>query len=448
MTAHSKLGASGAERWMNCPGSIAASEDMPESPSSRFAAEGTVAHAVGEWTLGNYKRQTTDLLGWWGDDDGRLFETEHEAVVANKADKITGAKDRSDLIFEVTEEMIEAVNVYVDFIRGTIADYEMLGSEPALLVEQGFNLGWVREGMFGTNDACIFVPGEILIVADYKHGRGKVVEVEDNPQLMYYALGALRTLCWDDKKKDWNGDLLPKTISLVVVQPRARHANGPVREWSVDPTYLMEDFLAELLDAANATALPNAKLRAGDWCTFCPAKPVCTELQDSVVRSKEGIFDDIFVDDLVDEETAKKIGKRKALEFSTNHAERLSEILKAAPMMEEFIRSVAAYAMGEAERGVTIPGYKLVRKRSHRKWKDESKVIKDLTCVLEDDQLFTKKLKSPAQLEKDKALKEAIKDYVETPPGQLTLTEESDNREAVVVNPFSGMGPEDDESIL
>ena len=448
MTAHSKLGASGAHRWMNCPGSVAACAVMPDSPSSPFAAEGTVAHAVGEYALANNKRSTTDVLGWYGDDDGRLFETQEEAYLANSPKKRKDKKDKTDLIFEVTDEMLEAVDVYVEYIRGLVEDYEMLDMKPALLVEQGFDLGWVRNGMFGTNDACVFVPGEILIVGDYKHGRGYVVEVEDNPQLMYYALGALRTLCWNDKKGEWDQDLMPETIKLVVIQPRAKHANGGIREWTVDPTYLMEDFLAELIEAAAKTAKANAALRAGDWCKFCDAKPVCREFQSEVVRSKEGIFDDIFVEDLTDEKEAKAIGKRKALEFCEEHAERLSDILRAAPMLDEFIRSVAAYATGEAERGVKIPGHKLVRKRAHRKWADEKKLVKDMSIILSDDELYTSKLKSPAQLEKNKELRASLQEYIDSPEGQLTLASEDDTREEVVVDPFEGMNAEDAETIL
>src|SRR5882724_11587802 len=45
---HSNLGGSGAERWMNCPGSnvLLQTLDLPESDESEFAAEGTAAHEV------------------------------------------------------------------------------------------------------------------------------------------------------------------------------------------------------------------------------------------------------------------------------------------------------------------------------------------------------------------------------------------------------------------
>ena len=48
MTAHSNLGASSAKRWMNCPGSNALIEHAPPEQPSKYAAEGTAAHWVGE----------------------------------------------------------------------------------------------------------------------------------------------------------------------------------------------------------------------------------------------------------------------------------------------------------------------------------------------------------------------------------------------------------------
>ena len=59
--------------------------------------------------------------------------------------------------------------------------------------------------------------------------------------------------------------------------------------------------------------------------------------------------------------------------------------------------------MALAESGVTIPGYKLVDKIGNRKWAaDDEKVITDLKAVIKltEDQIFSKKLLSPAQIEK------------------------------------------------
>ena len=44
---HARLSASGAKKWINCPGSIQLEENFEDKPS-QFAEEGTNAHALGE----------------------------------------------------------------------------------------------------------------------------------------------------------------------------------------------------------------------------------------------------------------------------------------------------------------------------------------------------------------------------------------------------------------
>ena len=42
---HARLGASNAERWMKCPGSVRLNEGLPRKTSA-YAAEGIAAHAI------------------------------------------------------------------------------------------------------------------------------------------------------------------------------------------------------------------------------------------------------------------------------------------------------------------------------------------------------------------------------------------------------------------
>lgn len=44
--------------------------------------------------------------------------------------------------------------------------------------------------MFGTGD-CLIIANKTLYIIDLKYGRGVLVDAEDNPQMMLYALGAL-----------------------------------------------------------------------------------------------------------------------------------------------------------------------------------------------------------------------------------------------------------------
>ena len=79
-------------------------------------------------------------------------------------------------------------------------------------IERSFELKDVDKDARGTNDASIFVPGETLIVYDFKYGKGVAVEAVENKQMLYYAAGAA-----GDKLMDF------KTIELVIIQPRAEH---------------------------------------------------------------------------------------------------------------------------------------------------------------------------------------------------------------------------------
>src|SRR3546814_1945725 len=115
-TAHAVLGASSSHRWFNCPGSIRASEGMPNT-SSVFAREGTAAHALAEHCL-SHGFDTGRFLDWGIAVDGTLVDRPN---------------DTSDLVM-VDEEMVEAVQVFLDTIR---RDYK---PGDVLVVEQRFDL--------------------------------------------------------------------------------------------------------------------------------------------------------------------------------------------------------------------------------------------------------------------------------------------------------------------
>ena len=61
-TAHAKLSASSAHRWLHCPGSVAASEKIP-ARSSFAADEGSAAHELAEIALNAGKTDCSYLSG-------------------------------------------------------------------------------------------------------------------------------------------------------------------------------------------------------------------------------------------------------------------------------------------------------------------------------------------------------------------------------------------------
>ena len=341
---HATLSASSSDRWMNCPGSIKLSEGIPNT-TSIYAEEGSAAHAVAETCL-NYGKDAEDMID-------RTIE---------------GYPN-----IECTEEMAEAVQVYLDTVRADLGMY----TDADLEVESKFDISHIYPDCFGTNDALIYSPSaKKLIVYDYKHGRGVAVDAKENSQLMYYAVGALTG-------KHNRGI---ETIELVIVQPRCGHEDGPVRRWTLSPLELM-DFIADLVAAAEKTKAVDPIFVAGDWCQFCPAAPICPTLKNKAAEIAKADF--------------ATTGEVIVSEPSTFTPEQLAVMLGNVDIIDNWVKSLRAYCHAEAEAGRMIPGYKLVDKIARRKWIDENRVIKLLTeGDVPDTDIYNKKVKSPAQLEK------------------------------------------------
>lgn len=371
---HSPIGASVCHRFWECPGSVELIKKTPLQPTSRPAAEGTVAHMIGDTYLNAFKSNKSGrALGLLSMIGTTTMEDDHE--------------------IEITEEMIEAVSTYINTIRKEV---DKIGTNPSFLsVEEQFQLD-VDPEAWGRNDASLYIPFEELHIWDYKHGKGVVVEVPWNKQLMYYALGALQ------------GKEVQRVVTHIV-QPRAYHPDGPIRSF----TYTMTDLKAfeiGLKVAIKKTREPNAEVKSGKHCRFCPAISFCPALKKEANQIAEKTFDVV-----------------KANEFNVDD---MLKFLDMKDRVKEFFEKVIGYLTSEAERGVDIPGHKLVRTRTHRRWKSETRVISKFRGELGDKMFAPSKLKTPAQLEK--LLKKGeLAGYMEKPEGGLVLVPDSDNRETV-----------------
>lgn len=347
MAQHVRLGGSKAHRWLACAASPRLEEEQGPQEAGPHAMEGTAAHHVGE---------RCNMLHC-------------------NTDKFLGQKIEG---FNVTTEMAEAVQVYVDWvsnIRATAPDAK-------LHFELDVNLSALNppEEMRGSAD-CVAVIKSLrtLIVADYKHGRGHVVEVKGNKQTRYYALAALLTL----PREEIVGI---DRVQMTIIQPRAFHPDGPVRSETIDLLELM-DFAEDILQAAAAVQDPAAPAVPGDHCLFCAASSSCR------ARSGQALT-------LAQEEFTVLPPMT-----SLTTAEIAAAVTKVEPQLaivEAWLKGAKKHLEDQLKAGADVPGWKMVAKRATRVWADPAKVEEWalLDAGLEKAAIYTEPtLKSPAQIE-------------------------------------------------
>ena len=388
--AHARLSPSSAERWMTCPGSVAACEGLEDSGSD-YAAEGTAAHEMAEKIL-------TGTPG--GSLIGKLAENG----------------------VPFTAEMLKGVRKYTDTILDLVT-----AIDGELHVEQKLDIStWtLEEDAKGTADAVILAGNE-LIVADLKFGRGVVVDADENKQLMIYALAALLAFEFTHTR-----DITQ--VRLIISQPNL----NAWCEWTCSAEYLRA-FGEEVRLAAIAVDRPDAPRRPSEKaCKFCRAKGSCPALAAQVAKTiYEGSEADIdSFEDLTNAGIPKPCG------FSS--VEYLANAMKHLKMIESWAKGVRAEVERRLFAGETVPGYKLVEGRQgNRQWSDAEEVetlMKSMRLKL--DEMYTMSLISPTRAEE---LYEAgvigprkwprILKLITRSDGQPSVAPESDKREALVLN--------------
>lgn len=252
-TAHSAIGASSMYRWSECPGSVQMSAMAIAPSSSIHAIMGTIAHEVAAFFLEH---------GFWP------------------------VPDEYNLDITELDAMVKAVSVYTDYIARRKAE----SPHAKVHVETRFDLASVYPGAFGTADCVIYdAASGHLEVIDYKHGSGLVVEVENNLQLLYYALGAVTALGYPFQD-----------LNLVIVQPRAFHPKGVIRNWTIGAEEIL-DFRATLIAAAKRTEEKDPEFKAGKHCFFCSAIDICPKSDEAKAAKRSAVMAPLFKSDPKDD---------------------------------------------------------------------------------------------------------------------------------------------------
>jgi hypothetical protein len=263
-------------------------------------------------------------------------------------------------------------------------------------VEQVVGFGDLLPGVFGSAD-LIGRRGDRAIVLDWKFGSGVAVDVEENAQAMFYAAAAMRT-----PETAWAFEGAVE-IECIIVQPPS------VKRW-VTTFDRIAQFERELLIAVKTAQLPDAPLSSGDHCRWCAAKPVCPVMTGAVDRALKN--------------------KLHAID-----AAQIGVYLKQAELLEAWISGVNELAYQMLDEGLSVPGYKLVPKRSTRKWIDDEVALSALERLgLTTQELVETSVVSPAKAEKLlKKQKIALPaDLVVSISTGNTLATEDDPRPAVM----------------
>jgi hypothetical protein len=325
---HSNIvGGSTAKRVINCPGSVALVQKMPPKPSSEHADRGTLLHNMMEEIL----------------------------TSGDAPESFIGARYNDQILTqELIEEKIKPAMEALDAIDpDQTMEYE---------VETRVGFGDLLPGVFGSTDLIGRI-GSRAIVLDWKFGDGVMVEVEENPQLMFYAAAAMRT-----KEAAWAFEGATE-IEMVIVQP------PEVRRWVTTPMRIAR-FEQELVQAVHAAEKPNAQLAVGDHCRWCAAKPICPKMTGAVDRALK-------------------------VQIDALPAAQISTYLKNADMLEDWIKDLRSLALQMLESGAKLPEYKLVAKRAIRSWSDEEKAKVALFAYgLTESEVMESSVVSPAKAEK------------------------------------------------
>lgn len=394
---HARLSPSGSKRWMACPGSLTLEAQIPGKDHNEYSDSGTAMHTVAAMLLTG------------GTTFAMLTGPHPLTITVSDPDE-----EPREVVF--TEEMAETVQGYVDEVRQRAAGACEFHVEQTVDFSEDCGV----EDQFGTADVIIvrrvpltaYVNGQEaeiyeLDLIDLKTGY-RYVEVQNNSQLMIYALGALHRfdLAYDIRQ-----------VRLCIYQP----AHGGMREWvcSVEELRAFAVKLrdrAQMAEHARASFSKTVPQRAWnevflnpnpneDECAFCRAMPTCPAMRAKI----EAIVDVEF--DTIDENTVP--------DPATMPDDKLARMMDIAGLVEDVFKAVRAEVERRLLAGQPVEGWGLeLGREGARAWTDPA-AVEDLlrkTYRIPIEDAYDLKLISPTTAEKLAGYKAGKPVKSKTPP--------------------------------
>ena len=361
---HAILSASSSHRWLNCSPSARLEQEF-EDRETEAAAEGTAAHALCEHKL------------------RRALKLQSRRKPISKYD---------------CDEMDLHTDNYVQFVLEPLAKARQHCADPLINIEQRLDFSCYVPDGFGTGD-CIIISDKTMHVIDFKYGQGVLVEAEQNPQMMLYALGALRLF---DSLYDID------EVAMTIYQPRREN----ISTWTIPVEDLKAWAENELIPKAKLAYEGKGEYLPGPWCTFCKAAVKCRARAEEKLRlaqyefAKSPLLTDAEIEDILD---------------------KLSDLTSWA-------NEIMAYAQDAAlNQGKQWRGWKVVEGRSNRKYSNEEAVIEAANAAGYHD-IFRKSLIPLTEMEKlmgKQDFHDILGGLIVKPAGKPTLVPVSDKRPAI-----------------
>ena len=376
--AHALLSPSAAHRWLHCTAAPRLEEHIPDS-GSVFAEEGSLAHAYCAKALKEFLGQPVDG---------------EEREIAQLSRYHTG-------------EMDEYVETYKTIVLEKYNAARAKTADAQLLVEVRLSFQKWMPQAFGTADAVIIADG-VMEIIDFKYGKGVKVSAHENPQMKIYALGAYA---------EFSFEYNIRSVRMTIVQPRIDNLS----EFEMDAPVLLAWARYQLEPAAREAYDGEGRQKPGDWCRFCKAKATCRALAEMTFSA---------VEDHPDPETVTP-------------EEMASLVLPMLETIKTWVKGVEEYTLARALDGQRYPGYKLVAGRSVRRITDPEAVMAALSADFDEEAYMRpRELKTITDLEKTvgkKRFTALCGEWIDKPMGKPALVPESDKREPLSADSFSGV---------
>lgn len=386
---HAILSPSAAHRWLHCTPAPRVEAEFPET-TSEYAEEGRLAHSVCELAA---KKKFTVM-------NNRTYNSRLKKL---KADP------------KWDDEMLSTAATYVEHLTEHAMRFE---HAPYVALEVQVDITDYAPEAFGTCD-CVMIGGDELIITDYKHGKGVPVSAQDNPQMLLYALGALKLY------RPIYGDMI-RRVGTYIDQPRLGSYDGA--------SMTVEELLAwgeSIKPKAAAAFMGTGEFAPGEWCRFCRAKAKCR------ARANQNTALEDFKDCIPLGRSIPMQAEYDTTGFKPSNCltdEEIGALLVRAEGLVAWYNDLKEYALAACLNGKTIPGWKAVEGRSTRAWTDQDAALEALMAGgVEEAIIYDRVPKTLAQLEKvigKQRFGELVGGMITKSPGKPALAAESDKRPA------------------